>query len=102
MRESLQKRRPTNIIKFDKNKTTFILCDCRSEILFIEYDDQIRLADFAIYENFTSHLNKMSFWQKIRYIWQIIWNHKPYGDQIVLNKDQLKQLKTFLDSLNLN
>ena len=86
----------SSILSFDKNHTKYILCDCRSEILVIDYDMQSRTADLAIYENFASYSNKSSWNQKIRYIWRILCNQYPYNDQIILNQSQIKDLSKFL------
>lgn len=86
---------------FQDNKTLFIPCDCRSEILMIEYDHQIKMADFAIYESGQSYRSKMSLWQRLRYSWRVLFHKKPYADQIVLDRKQLLELKTFINSLEL-
>lgn len=82
------------------NKTLFILCDCGSEILTINYDHTIKTADLAIYESYSSYKFKMSLYQRLRYCWQVLWHKKPYADQIELNEKQLKDLKSFLLSIN--
>lgn len=78
----------------DKMSTLFTLCGCGSEVLMIQYDHDIGLADLCILGTINSH--KMSLWQKMRYIWQIIAYGYPYRDQIVLDKNGLKDLKNFL------
>lgn len=83
------------------NKTLFIPCDCKSEILMIEYDHEYKIADVAIYDNISAFKNKMSFWQRLRYIWQVLIHKKPYADQMVLDNKQLLDLKTFLSGLDL-
>lgn len=83
------------------NKTLFIPCSCKSEILAIEYDHEIELADFAIFENYTNYANKLSLWQRLRYIFQVLVHKKPYADQMILDKKQLKDLQKFLNGLNL-
>jgi hypothetical protein len=83
--------------RFEDNKTIFFLCDCRSEVLVIEYDNEIGVADLAIYENQQSYKNKLSLWQSIRYCYQVLLYKKPYADQILLNKSQIKELIDFLD-----
>lgn len=83
------------------NKTLFIPCDCSSEILMIEYDHEYKTADLAIYQTETAFREKMSLWQRLRYCWQVLWNKKPYNDQIVLNDKQLHDLKIFLSGLDL-
>lgn len=84
------------------NKTLFIQCSCQSEVLVIEYDHEINMADFAIFENKTSYKYKLSFWQRIRYCYQVLVNKKPYADQIMLDNKQLIDLKKFLSSLDLH
>ena len=84
-----------------ENKTLFIPCDCGSEILMIEYDHEIKIANFAIYEHPVAYKSKMSLWQRIRYCYQILFNKKPYADQTSLNKKQLKELRAFLSLLDL-
>ena len=97
MKESLGKTKQLNVVKFEKNKTTFILCDCRSEVLVLEYDNEYDLMELSIYENISSYAHKISFFQKIRYIYQVLVKNRPYSDQIILNKDQIKSLSTFID-----
>lgn len=87
------------ILSFDKNHTKYILCDCRSEILVIDYDSETQTADLAIYENFASYSHKNNWYQKLRYIWRVLNNKSPYNDQIILNKSQIKDLHKFLIGL---
>lgn len=84
---------------FEKNKTLFFLCDCRNEVLFIEYDHEINMADFAIYSSYMSHRHSLSLWQRIRYAIRVLFYKRPYSDQIMLNRDQLHDLKLFLGSI---
>lgn len=101
MKESSENNQPIKSLrKFQENKTTFILCDCRSEVLVLEYDYECKFVELSIYENLSSYGHKMSFWQKIRYCWQVIWKNKPFSDQIILNTSQVKQLREFLASIN--
>lgn len=88
----------TNLIT---NKTLFIPCGCRSEILMIEYDHEWKMADFAIYNHPIAYKSKMSLWQRLRYCFQVLIHKKPYADQVVLDQKQLKELKNFLISLDL-
>lgn len=89
------------MVNLKESKSTFIPCDCKSEILVIEYDHKIGVADLTIYESRHSYTNKLSFWQKIRYCYNVFINNKPYADQIALSDKQLRDLKLFINSLNL-
>lgn len=80
-----------------KNNIHFELCGCKSEVLVLEYDQEIGLMDLAIYEHGVSIRNKMSWRQKLRYIWQVIKYNRPYNDQIVLEKNQIQNLKEFFN-----
>lgn len=97
MKESLEKTKDTQIVRFEKNKTIFLMCNCKSEILFIEHDFEHGLTELSLYENMSSYGHKMSFWQKIRYIYRVLVHNRPYSDQILLNKDQLKDLGSFIN-----
>lgn len=96
----------TGFLGFGKNQSQpiknqsnihFELCDCRSEVLVLEYDSECGLMDLAIYEHSVSFRNKMNWYQKLRYIWQVIRYNRPFNDQIVLDKDQIENLKKFFD-----
>lgn len=84
---------------FEKNKTLFLICDCRSEVLCIEYDHEIKMADFAIFTHQMSYKRMSSLWQKLRYAFRVLCGKSPYEDQMMLTKDQLNELRLFLDSL---
>lgn len=90
-----------SVTNLKENKTLFIPCDCRNEILMIEYDHEIRMADFAIYEHYIGHTHKLSLWQRLRYCWRVLLYNKPYSDQMMLNNKQLQDLKAFLNNLDL-
>jgi hypothetical protein len=90
-----------SITNLSENKSLFIPCSCKSEILVIEYDHEIQLADLAIFEHYTNYSNKMSLWQRLGYCFRVLVYKKPYADQMVLDNKQLKDLQKFLSSLNL-
>ena len=67
------------------NKTVFIKCTCHSEGIMIEADeDSLYLS---IWERGYKDDNSFTWKQKLRYIWQILKHGKPYGDQIVLDRE---------------
>lgn len=81
----------------DQNNIHFELCGCKSEVLVLEHDKEIGLMDLAIYEHSVSFTHKMSWYQKLRYIWQVCRHNKPFTDQIILDKNQIQRLRNFLD-----
>jgi hypothetical protein len=101
IKEFLRKNQVGSLTNLKENKTLFIPCSCKSEVLVIEYDHEIQMADLAIFEHYTNYSNKMSLWQRIRYCYQLLVYKKPYADQMVLDKNQLKDLQKFLNGLSL-
>ena len=97
--EFLGKKIMPSVTNIDSNKTLFISCDCRNEVLLIEYDHELKIADFSIFYSESSAKNQRSWFQKIRYIWKILKDGIPYKDQIILNEKQLKEIKCFLSSI---
>lgn len=91
----------TSITNLETNKTFFVPCDCRSEILMIEYDHETKTADFVIYQTQFAYSYRMSLWQRLRYIWQVLVHKRPYADQTMLSRHQLANLKSFLSTLDL-
>jgi hypothetical protein len=98
-KEFLERKKMGSVTNLKENKTIFIPCSCKSEILVIEYDHEIQLADLAIFEHYTNYGHKMSLWQRLRYCYKVLFETKPYSDQMVLDKDQLKELRVFLYDL---
>lgn len=90
-----------SVTNLKENKTLFILCDCKNEILVIEHDHKTSITNLAIYENRIKYNYKLSLWQRLRYCYGVLINKKLYADQINLNNIQLNDLKKFLYELNL-
>lgn len=90
-------KKMTTLIKYQKNNTLFVMCSCANEILILEHDKQDNSVYLSIYDHYNSHLQKLTLYQKMNYIWNILWNKKIYGDQIVLEKDQLLEVKNFIN-----
>lgn len=80
-------------------RTVFIRCDCDSEILVMRYDTELDMMDICIFENELSFKNKMTWFQKFKYIYQVIINGHPYTDQIILSRKNIEEMKNFLTTL---
>ena len=73
-------------------KEIYIPCDCGTEVLRIELDDETKEYFIGIYQFKKGYTIR----DKLRYIWRIIKTGEPYGDQIVINKDKMEELIGFI------
>lgn len=96
MKESLERKTNQKINDF---RTVFIRCDCDSEVLVMRYDSEIDMIDISLFENHLSFRNKMTWFQKFKYIYQVIINGHPYTDQIILSRKNIEEMKDFLTTL---
>lgn len=90
--------------RYDKDNnihTLFYVCNCHNEVLLVEYDHSIKMADVSIFEKSYSFKHKMSLWQRVRYCWRVISNKRPYLDEIMLDNQQLVELRNFLNQIEL-
>lgn len=73
----------------------FLKCSCGVEgCLISKYEDDIHLAIFTCgYGGY-----KISFFKRFRYILNVLFTGKPYEDQIVLNKTEVKKLIEYLQN----
>jgi hypothetical protein len=71
----------------------YIPCDCSDEVLGIEYDEESKCFYLGIYE----FKRKYSIRDKLRGIWRILRTGEPYGDQMVISKENMESIKSYLD-----
>ena len=72
----------------------YIGCDCGSEVLRIQYDDETKEFYIGIME-FKS--DKTPFLNRLRLICHILKYGEPFGDQIVLRKNSALELKEYIE-----
>lgn len=94
MKESSGKNKKQK--KFREFRTAFIHCDCKEEMLIAYYDGEYDLLELSVYETSASFKSKKSWFQRLRYAYQILRYGEPYTDQIVLKRDQIEELQGFL------
>lgn len=96
MNESLakNKNRKSNVFR-----AAYLRCSCDNEILVVRYDGEIDMLDLCLFQNQNSFKQTMTLWQKIRYTYNLFITGLPFTDQIVLNRNQIDELKGFLDNL---
>ena len=81
--------------ELDGKKEIYLKCDCSSEILHVEYDEDFKLYDVCIYR-YSGFSEKLSWKQRLRFAWKLITSGKIYGDQMMLSRKSAKELQKFL------
>lgn len=80
------------------SNTKTIRCSCYHEMLHLSWDEELNILDMSIWAPYSTD-TKMSWKQRLRYCWRILTHGKPYGDQLVLEKDHIDELAEYLNEL---
>ena len=78
----------------------FIECSCGTEGIMISndyMDNKEPVIDLAFFK-YGCNPDKMSLYQKLRYCWRVLSKGEPFMDEIILNKEQTKELIIGLNS----
>lgn len=79
-----------------KNDCLIVKCACHSESLEISYDKECSHFDVSIW--YYGRGSKILSWpERFRWIWRILKTGDPWADQIILNKDETKEIVNFLN-----
>jgi hypothetical protein len=81
-------------LKEPKEKPVFIECDCHSEMLQVEWDDEYDLVYMSYYSY--GHNRKFPWLYRLKYIWEILTKGHPYSDCIVLSHNERHKLLDIL------
>jgi hypothetical protein len=78
--------------KDNENENILYLdCDCRSEVLRIEKDEECNEYYMSIYRN--GHRSGLLY--RLKLIWQVITTGEPYVDDICLNQEETDKMCNF-------
>ena len=87
------------MIQSNLDNKLFFICNCKSEILHLEYNSDIDMVELSMFSFGTFNARKMSFRDKCRYIWRVLIKGTPYTDYTMLDRKQIDELKTFLNTI---
>ena len=82
------------------SKQLFIECDCYSEGIKFNYDED-GLLYISLYQRGFKPRTK-TIKEKLRWIWQIIIKDVPYDDEVIISKDKIKELSQFVNEISPN
>lgn len=75
------------------NKT--IKCACYHELFHLEWDEEFEQLNVSIWSPYSTD-TRMSWRQRLRYCWRILTKGRPYGDQLILEKQHIAELVDYL------
>lgn len=82
----------------------YISCCCGCTIMKLSHDVMDETLNISLF-TFKKNSNR-SLWSRVKYLFKYckyIWKYnEPYDDEIILNKEQIKQLSLFLATINKN
>lgn len=87
------KKALTTFIFANMNKT--IKCACYHELLHLEWDEELQQVDLSIWSPYSTDTT-MTWRQRLRYCWRILTKGRPYGDQLILEKQHIAELVDYL------
>jgi len=79
-----------------KDYKEFIQCDCGSEFIVLEPQDEEMLECGLFLGILEYAYHKPSFWHRFRHIWHTLKTGKPYTDQVCLDLAKVKELDKYL------
>lgn len=74
----------------------FLICDCYEHGLLVEKFEGEDELYISLFERGLDG-RKLSFKERLRWCWQILIHGKPWSDFVILNTENQKQLKSFLE-----
>lgn len=79
----------------------FILCDCNCDALLLSKDEDESMLYISLWSR-GRVANRLPFWDRVKWACRMIWDGNPFGDEVVLDKSKVIELKKWLsDAFNL-
>jgi hypothetical protein len=78
-----------------KNNELHLTCGCHSHELHFEKDSEDAMWYISFWQR--GYTSDSSWKYRLRCIWHILINGRPYGDEVVLEKKDLEELKEYVD-----
>jgi hypothetical protein len=80
-------------------KNKIIKCTCGSEAIIFDVDEDLDLIYVSIWQDGCHKNNKLSFKERIRWIWKLITTGTPFYDQMVLDIKSIEDIQEVLKEL---
>ena len=81
-----------------KELREYIACECHSELLELVYFPDDKTLDISYY-SYGQSGRQFSWGTRFRFIWKILKTGTIFNDYIMLNPEEIKKLKKFLEKI---
>lgn len=78
-------------------KNIQLKCQCSCEALEFQYDQEETDGQYYVSIWRKGYQSPLSFKERLRWCWNILTTGKLWGDEVVLDKKQILQLKNWLN-----
>ena len=78
-----------------KENELHLSCSCHSHELHVEKDHEDDMWYVSFWQR--GYITETSWKYKLKCIWYILKHGRPYGDEVVLEKNDLIELKEYVD-----
>ena len=77
------------------NKELHLTCSCHTHELHVEKDHEDAMWYISFWQR--GYISETSWKYRLRCIWHILINGRPYGDEVILERKDLIELKQYVD-----
>jgi len=78
-----------------EDNSIFIKCECHSEGMGVDYDDEDNYYYFSYWKSGTSNA-LLSWRERLRHCWNVLTKGKAFNDEIILKHEATDKLIDFL------
>ena len=78
-----------------KDNELHLICSCHTHELHFEKDHEEAMWYISFWQR--GYVEQSSWAYRLKCIWHILKNGRPYGDEVILEKKDLLELKEYID-----
>ena len=78
-----------------KNNMLHITCSCHTHELHFEKDHDMDMWYISFWQR--GYVEQSSWAYRLKCIWHILKTGRPYGDEVILEKKDILELKEYID-----
>lgn len=77
-----------------KDDELHLTCSCHSHELHFEKDQEMNMWYISFWQR--GYVSETSWKYRIKCVWHILRHGRPYGDEVILNEEDMKVLHSYV------